>query len=235
MPVENKFPEFGLGRNPSIPDENNKRFMAMASPDAQNIVYKTHFTDQLLDQGSTPECTAYAAVGAMVAAPIRNFPNISLHDLYKLNQKFDRWPGDAYEGSSVHGACIALKSLGLISEYRWATTIDQVVDYVLTKGPMMVGTTYYNRMFTPDKQGFLHPEGGEAGGHAYLIIGCNRNAKGPNGAIGTLSIVNSWGRRWGKEDRAGNKNGRALITFDAFEMLLKDQGEAAVIVEKKLN
>lgn len=228
-------PEFGLGRNPSIPDENNARYMAMAGADAKNIVYKTHFTDQVFDQGASSECVSYSAIAQMVASPIRNFPNISFTDLYKLAQKYDRWPGEDYLGSSVHGGCIALKTLGLVSEYRWATTVDQVADYVLTKGPMQVGTTWMERMFTPDKQGYLHPEGGEAGGHAYLLIGCNRNAKGPNGAIGHFIILNSWGRRWGKEDRAGNMKGRALITFQDFDRLLKDQGEAAVVTEVKRN
>lgn len=229
------FSEFGLGRNPSLPDENNKRFMAVAGSDAKKIEHKSHFMDQVFDQGSTPQCVAYSAIGLLTAGPIRNFPNISFVDLYKLCQKNDRWPGEDYDGTSVHGSCISLKSLGLVTEYRWAMTIDQVIDYVLTKGPMQVGTTFYNAMFKPDKQGFMHPEGGEAGGHAYLLLGANRNTKCPNGSIGAFSLLNSWGRRWGREDRAGNKNGRALISFDEFDVLLKDQGEAAVVVEKKLN
>jgi C1A family cysteine protease len=99
----------------------------------------------------------------------------------------------------------------------------------------MFGSTWTSKMFEPDKQGFIHPEGTEEGGHAYLVIGCNKNAKGPNGSIGRFTILNSWGRRWGKEDRAGNKNGRAYLTFDDFDRLLKDQGEAAVVLERKLN
>ena len=229
------FSEFGLGRNKSVPDERNMKYRAVAAPDAQNVTRRTHFTDQCFDQKDTPMCVSYSGIGAMVASPVRNFPNISFADFYKLCQKSDRWPGEDYDGSSIHGGCIALKSLGLISEYRWATTVDEVVDYVLTKGPMWIGTTWHNSMFKPDKNGFLHPEGGEAGGHAYLIIGCNRETKGPNGAIGACTIVNSWGRRWGKEDRAGNKNGRALITFDTLKTLLDDDGEAAVITELKTN
>jgi C1A family cysteine protease len=100
---------------------------------------------------------------------------------------------------------------------------------------MQIGVTWYEAMFRPDSQGFLHLEGGEAGGHAVTLIGAHRDAKGPNGAIGRFTILNSWGRRWGKEDRAGNKNGRAYLTFDAFDILLKDQGEAAVVTEVKRN
>jgi hypothetical protein len=233
--MNSKFPEFGLGRNESIPDENNGRFQAIPKRDAKNIIYKNHYTDQVLDQGNTPWCVSHAAVGTMIASPIRNWPNISLADLYKLAQKYDRWPGENYDGTSVHGGCIALKSLGLIKEYRWATTIDQVVDYVLAEAPMFVGTVWTEAMFTPDKQGFIHPDGPEAGGHSYMLIAANRNTKGPNGSRGALTKLGSWGRRWGKEDRAGNKNGRALITFDAFEHLLKNGGEAAVIIENRVN
>ena len=227
--------QYGLGRLPSIPDERNDRFMAIAPKEAKNIPHKTHFSDQCFNQGSTPQCTSYAARGAMVAAPVRNFPNISFYDLYKLNQKYDRWPGENYEGSSVHGSCIALKSLGLISEYRWAKTVEQVADYVLSKAPMMLGTSWFDGFFEPKKDGFIYPEGGLAGGHAYLLIGWNRDVKCPDGSIGRGTILNSWGRGWGKKDRAGNSNGRAYISSGVLQMLLADQGEAAVVLEQKLN
>ena len=220
--------EYGLGRIPSTPDPRIARFTAQPAEDARNRPRKYWFMDQVFHQHRTPYCVSYTGVATLVAAPIRNFPAISFEELYRMAQENDQWAGNAYEGSSILGLCKSLKKLGFIDEYRWATSVEQVADYVLTKAPMAVGTTFYDDMFDPDEYGFMHPGGVVAGGHAYTLIGCDREKKCPDGSIGAFRILNSWGRTW-------SQNGRAWISMKDFAFLLADQGEAATFIEKKLN
>ena len=113
-----------------------------------------------------------------------------------------------------------LKELGIISEYRWANRINDVVNTVLTLGPMVVGTKWFTGMNRPNSKGIVRPTGGQIGGHAYLINGVDKTNK-------YLRIKNSWGKRWGK-------SGYAFISFRDFEKLLHDGGEACIAFESKL-
>lgn len=228
MTQTNTFPDLGLGRRPSVPDERNQNFRAVAGKEASILIRKTWPTAQVFDQGPTSMCVAYSGIAALVAAPNVNFPNMTFETLYNECRKNDRWPGENYDGTSVHGLCIVLKKLGFITEYRWATKVEQLADYVLTKGPAVVGTTWTQDMFTPDKEGFIHVGGDVAGGHAYLIVGCDREKKCPNGKKGAFRKLGSWGRGWAD-------NGRAWIGFDDMAALIADDGEIAMFAEAKLN
>lgn len=73
-------------------------------------------------------------------------------------------------------------------------------------------------MFTPDKHGFVWPHGTVAGGHEYLALGISHETQ-------TLSFLNSWSDKWGRD-------GRFLLTFKAFAALLADQGDAIAPVCK---
>jgi len=128
--------------------------------------------------------------------------------------------GNSYDGTSVRAGAKILQRLGVISEYRWASTLDDVVQAVLHLGPVVVGTWWYSDMFTPDSNGVITATGTKSGGHAYVINGVNLNKK-------QFRIKNSWGRGWGKK-------GHAYISFSDFDKLLKDWGEACMAFEKKL-
>jgi hypothetical protein len=52
------------------------------------------------------------------------------------------------------------------------------------------GFLSHNSMFDPDADGFIHPSGSLAGGHAILLDGRNRTQK-------KNRLKNSWGRGWG--------------------------------------
>lgn len=134
--------------------------------------------------------------------------------------KFIFITGNSYDGTSVRAGAKILKRLGVISEYRWAYTLDDVVQAVLNLGPVVVGTWWYTDMFMPNSKGVITATGQKAGGHAYVINGVNVKKR-------MFRIKNSWGRSWGK-------NGHAYISFDDFDKLLKDWGEACMAFEKKL-
>lgn len=214
-----------------IPDERDKKFLI------KNILPKT--LDQKPgidfkywwpsgwwgDQGTTPHCVAYSWVHWLVEGPTtqlrRRFrKGIIPYDpptLYNEAQKVDEWVGENYAGTSVRAGAKILRSRGFISSYAWAWDLDTTIQAILTKGPVVVGTTWLYDMFFPDKNGIIKASGDFMGGHAYLLDGINVNKK-------MFRIKNSWGKSWGKK-------GFAYISFDDMEKLILDNGEVCLAVE----
>ena len=179
-------------------------------------------------QGSTSECVSYSWQHWIEDGPViqdvvleRSGPMYNTTKFYKECQKRDPWPGNNYKGTSVRAGAKILKDLGVISEYRWANSLDDVINTVLTLGPMVVGTKWYSGMYNPNSKGIIRVAGRQDGGHAYLIDGVDMRNK-------HFRIKNSWGRRWGKK-------GFAFISFKDFEKLLKNGGEACIAFENKMD
>lgn len=178
----------------------------------------------VFDQGATSECVAYSTIGWLRCAPVRNDPGFTFSQFYRECQDHDPWPGNDYAGTSVRAAFKLLKAKGFVSEYRWAFDVGTVVDHLLTRGPVVLGTAWTAGMAHPDAKGFVRPTGRPLGGHAYLAVGANRDKAGPGGARGAIRVLNSWGRDWGQ-------GGRAWLGFQDLAALLADQGDAAAAVE----
>ncbi len=173
------------------------------------------------DQDDTPHCVGFAWTHWLHAGPTTQpgSPVLDPHMLYRAAQQLDEWPGEAYEGTSVRGGAKALVQHGYVGEYRWAFTIDDVVQAVLELGPVVVGTDWFESMFYPNKAGEVRVQGGPVGGHAYLLYGVNRNTK-------RFHALNSWGPSWGK-------NGTFSISIDDMGTLLDRDGEACLAVEHR--
>ena len=210
------------------PDINDRRFMISPPATAVNVVSKYHYTDLVIDQGETSACVGAASRGWLSAGPVRNMSGPSWWDIYTAGQAVDEWPGaePAYYGTSVRAAFKVLKAQGFVKSYNWAFDLDTAINHILTVSPMCLGTIWTTDMMRPDKEGFIHVGGRAVGGHAYLAIGANRSAKCPDGSLGAVRIVNSWGKGWGQ-------NGRAWISFKDLDTLIKDDGEACAAVEAK--
>lgn len=180
------------------------------------------------NQGSTTMCVAYSWLHYLEDGPViqdagdttRVKPLIPPAKLYKESQLRDPWAGEQYAGTTVRAAAKILKDLGLIKEYRWADNITDVVNTLLTIGPMVVGTKWSGNMSKPDTRGIIKLGGQDMGGHAYLLDGVNLDKK-------VIRIKNSWGREWGRE-------GFAFISIEDMAKLLSDGGEACVAFERKL-
>lgn len=180
------------------------------------------------NQGSMPHCVAYAWMHYLEDGPViqdevsdsRGKPFYTPLNFYNLCQEHDQWPGENYDGTSVRAGAKILNHLGIVKAYRWAFTIEEVVQTVKYIGPMVVGTRWYSNMSAPSTGGLVTADGTQQGGHAYLINGLDED-------LGVLRIKNSWGRQWGK-------GGYAFITFDDFEKLLRDGGEACIAFENKM-
>lgn len=217
----------GLGRL-HAPDERDRKFLlARPSAEAAKITNRTWYTTNVFDQGETSHCVAYSSIGWLMASPVRNTKGLpTFKELYDECQKNDEWPGEepSYQGTSVRAAMKVLKNRGYVSEYRWAFSAATVVDHLLTTSPLVVGTTWYGSMFDPDKNGFVHVGSEPVGGHAYLLIGANRDKLCPDGSRGAIRAINSWGRSFGQ-------SGRFWISFTDFDRLMQEDGEAATATE----
>jgi C1A family cysteine protease len=146
-------------------------------------------------------------------------PAISASSLYEAAQQVDEWPGSDYDGTSVRAGAKVLRDLGFVSEFRWATTVEEVALALVSVGPVVLGTRWDESMFEPDDSGFVHPDGKGVGGHAYLAIGVNR-------ALGQVRCLNSWGPGWGAA-------GRFWLSYPDLDELLADQGEACLAIEAR--
>ena len=172
------------------------------------------------NQGNTPQCVGYAWAHWIEDGPITHGgipPIISPTLIYKQAQKIDEWAGENYDGTSVRAGAKYLKNNGKISSYLWAYDLNTLINTVLTKGPVVVGTNWYYNMFFPSKSGLIKLGGRLSGGHAYVINGVDTKTK-------LFRIKNSWGKGWGQQ-------GHAFISFTDMTRLIKERGEICLAIE----
>lgn len=220
--------KLGLGRVEHV-DERDKLFPLSATLPEKPFIDSKMWWDNGWwgDQGSTSYCTVFSWSHWMEDGPLiqQEFidhakPPFDPNKLYFAFQENDGIPGTGYAGSTVRAGAKVLKKLGVVSEYRWAASTDEMVTCLLTIGPMVVGTKWYSNMFNPDQRGYIKVGGSPAGGHAYLINGVDT-------VKGIFRIKNSWGKKWGD-------NGHAYISIEDFAKLLADGGEACMAVANRL-
>ncbi len=171
----------------------------------------------VLDQGPVGACVGFSWATFLEASPYAHqLTNDDGMRFYKLAQDNDEWAGNDYEGSSVRGGAKALQGLGLIEgSYIWAATEEDVWRFVLGVGPVVSGTVWLDGMMDTDSKGYLNLTGGEAGGHAWCIIGASNKRQ-------AYRMQQTWGLGWGD-----NGSGRAWIRREDYKTLLEELGGEA--------
>jgi hypothetical protein len=161
---------YGLGRLPAYDPRDAKYSMqrtlvaAGIGPDDVQHTSRTWKSGEIMDQGATPECVAYAWAGFLAASPTRtkvpqlaplpDFASYSFTDgLYSACKQVDEWPGENYDGTSVRAGAKVLQRLGRLSTYLWAFDAETLRTYVLTRGPAVIGINWYDDMFDADTEG----------------------------------------------------------------------------------
>lgn len=216
-----------LGRLRQWDEQNLKHLMPMKATARRRRIWNA---GPILDQGNTPECVGYAGWGWLAGGPVVNRPPFTPTVLYHWAQDSDEWPGSDYEGSSTLGLMKALKQRGYIDKYQWSLDAETLVAWILTTGPVIVGTWWTLDMFPATKTShgyYLEPTGSNEGGHEWRIIGADRDRWTPDGSKGAVRMVNSWGTGWAEK-------GRAWVSFKALDHLIKDEGEAVTAPEIRL-
>lgn len=209
-----------------VPDDRDRNFlMSSVIPTSTSRTYRYWWANGWWgDQGFQPHCVAFSWAHYLADGPVTQPgrpPHVNTTDLYREAQKIDQWPGENYDGTSVRAGAKILQDMGFVQSYTWAWDLQTVVRALLTTGPVVVGTWWYEGMTEPKagKKPLLVAEGQRQGGHAYLLNGVNTRQK-------LVRVKNSWGRGWGDD-------GTAWMSFRTLEGLIDADGEACLAVERR--
>lgn len=177
----------------------------------------------VLDQGPVGACVGYAWKYKLLAAPFMVGTGPEACQIYAEAQTRDDLPDTPPgDGTTVRAGAKYLQELGYIGEYVWAFSVDDVAQWLLLRGPVVLGLNWYAAMDEPDSHGLLHlyAQDDLRGGHAILALGVDVPAR-------RVRLLNSWGTAWGDK-------GRCWIGFDDLDNLLALDGEACAATELRI-
>lgn len=209
-----------LGRRPEFDEKSRNYPIRALVGDSPELFTKIWECEAWLDQGVEGACVGFSWAHELIAEP-EHVPvgEAYARMIYREAQKVDEWPGEDYEGTSVLAGVKIVKQLGWIEEYRWGFSTNDVLGAIANIGPVVLGTNWYEGMWDTDDNGYIHPTGSLAGGHAILISGYDHERQ-------AVLLHNSWGPSWGV-------NGRAWVSVSDLEFLLSQRGEICVPLVRK--
>lgn len=177
---------------------------------------------EALDQGELGSCTGNAAAHAL-ATPAVNHEAIDFVSediavsIYSSATHIDTyqgaWPPED-TGSSGLAVAKVLQTLGYIRRYEHAYSLQQVRVAVQTT-PLLVGLSWRQEMYQPERYGWVDYRGPVVGGHEVLLTGWYPPA-GNN--VAHFTFRNSWGPQWGYD-------GDFIMSETDFQKVLDDGGD----------
>lgn len=187
---------------------------------------------QVLDQGSEGACVGFGWAAELAASPHRKvaMDNSSALTLYHRAQMMDEWPGESYSGTSVLAGAKACAEDGLVAEYRWAFGIDDVVDALVTHGPVVLGIPWYDSMYETRLSGLVDVSGRVVGGHCIMAYGYHPRMRIRGEGWFTRHEVILWQNSWGA---SYGRNGRGYVRVEDLDRLLRESGEACIPTETR--
>lgn len=179
-----------------------------------------------LDQGREGACVGMGWSNELAATPVaKTVDNASAFALYRAAQAEDRKMGQNYtSGASVLAGARACKNEGTISSYHWAFGIDDVIDTLVAKGPVVLGINWHQSMYYTDSRGLVTVDGPVVGGHCILAHGYWPNH--PEFGTDVVAWFNSWGPSYGVK-------GVGYIPVASLNMLLQANGEACIATDTR--
>lgn len=150
--------------------------------------------------------------------------------IYRQAQQIDEWPGESYEGTSVLAGAKVVQASGFIGEYRWAFSVDDIIDTLCADardggGPVVIGIPWLDGMYETRPSGLVDVHGDVVGGHCLTVIGYHPNMliRGERGKWEVVKWRNSWGPTYGKR-------GTGYVRVDDLEALLDSRFGAEACV-----
>lgn len=223
-------PTLKLGRHV----EHDPRSLAHPAPQAailKSVLWAHHAP--VLDQGRRSSCTGNAVAQLLntdALLPARKKVNggkflteADALKIYSLGTTFDAFPGSfppTDTGSSGLAVAKAAQQLGYVASYKHAFGVDHMIA-ALQLHPLIVGTDWFDAMYTPDPNGFVAPGGKLDGGHEYCCLGVNLDGRQFGGPY--FEFLNSWADGWGLK-------GRFRVLVSRFAPLLATDGDVTVLV-----
>lgn len=222
---------YGLGRVPA-PDARDGLFPMRAALGPVQARTGSKVWDESfpsLDQGQNGTCVGHGWKHWLLTAPlVQSKPDTDPLALaiYDRCTEIDEFPANdpvngqynlAY-GTSTRAGAKVLVEKGLLAEFRSATALSDMVDWLMDKGPLVIGINWYNGMFGPFDGTLARPTGGVAGGHCVCVQGVDNDFQTSQGK-GVFLIRNSWGPAWGPW-----RNGLVHIAFSDMQQLIFGEG-----------
>jgi hypothetical protein len=179
------------------------------------------------DQGDLGSCTGNATAGAINSVPFHKKGAKLLKEkdavaIYSLATTLDGFDGDYPPddtGSSGLAAAKAAKSLGYLSSYKHAFSIEEALA-ALQITPVITGVAWYEGFDNPNIHGLVSISGQVRGGHEFEVIGFQA---GRNEDESLVICENSWSKKW-------SLNGRFTFSVTTWRKLLDDDGDVTILV-----
>jgi hypothetical protein len=180
-----------------------------------------------LDQGREGACVGFAFSGELAALPWKyEVDNAFAITLYQQAREQDRAMGNNWAaGASLLAGAKACQSRGLIGEYRWAFGVDDVINTLISHGPVILGIPWLSDMYETSQYGLVKVSGQQVGGHAIMANGYLPAHPTLGGEV--VMWTNSWGADYGL-------NGVGYIRPQNLALLLSRGGEACVPTDRPI-
>jgi hypothetical protein len=186
-----------------------------------------------LDQGAEGHCVGFGCSHDLGGSPVR-IPDLNdgfAHDVFYGARYIDRtehgwnWP----DGASVLAGAKELRKRTFIEGFRWAFSIEDLRDAIITIGPAILGINWYDSMYETDPYGNVEVNGSIVGGHCIMVYGYNPawRIQGQPGKHEIFRWQNSWGPSYGV-------NGRGVIKAEDLARLLAEDGEACIPIGRRI-
>jgi hypothetical protein len=196
---------------------------------------------QRLDQGREGACVGFGWTAELQAQPsVVGGPGGQIAGqtaqyfatwVYRQAQQVDDWPGEDYEGTSVLAGAKVVQGQGFIDQYRWAFSIDDVLDALVEIGPVVLGIPWFESMYETRPSGLVEVDGRLVGGHCITLTGYHPRMRlrgeGWTRRFEVCRWRNSWGEMYGRK-------GDGYILVEDLERLLWGRygGEACIPIDR---
>jgi len=222
--AQNPAQQFGMGR--AWVEDSSDQLYPLRSITAPGPERTTPYKiGAVRNQGQTSECVLYTFRELLDAEPVSDpdLLNPAPDDLYPKVQAIDGIPLP-HDGTNDRAMMKIGQDLGLVHAYHWAQSLDEAEQYILHNGPLMCGMAWDVSMFKTDAQGFVYPNGTQAGGHEFLNYWVERI-----GGKRVWRFLQSWGLGWGVPDLdvqvRAQAGGTFRMTDDALASLFSRNGD----------
>lgn len=209
---------FGFRQIPDVRDHLYTMPPLLASsPDDRRVVVDWE-PGKIRDQGREGQCVGYGCKALLESSPFRQTDGPTSTEIYLEARLIDEFPDDSLtEGTSVRAGLNVLKNHGLIENYVWATSLEDVYQFIAKRGPVVLGVSWHGYETAVD--GLMSFDGPIVGYHCILATSFNRDTD-------EIGFQNSWGPFFGIGGM-GKMKGKDLT-----RELTKRAGVAAGVIEK---
>ncbi len=186
----------GLGHSQiDDPRDHTYSMGARLPPIEENPLTKTqvYSLGPILDQGISQTCVGHSWTLFITSAPRLTSPGPDPYEIYRAAQELDVLPGQEPRvcGASVRSGAQAMQKLKWIKgDYLWADDAGVLWSFLLTRGPAVLASDWFEGMNSPDARGVVSLTGRRMGGHCFLCYGVSAEER-------AFLCANSWGPKWG--------------------------------------